>query len=102
MLWIGAVENNIGEKLYGFAKMLTKDSCIVKSLFFACESIKFASYPLQSVDDLNRSEVVGSLESHVFTEMSQSLFTCKFIACSGSYCITAINHLSLVGKVDYS
>ena len=72
-LWIGGVEDDVGEKVYGSGHMVVEDGCIVDGGLFCGVSLEVAPYALQAVENVPGSATNSSFEGGVLAEVCKSL-----------------------------
>ena len=107
-LWILTVENDVCQHINGLWEVLFRDGGIEAGVFLVGEGIQFTAQSLDGIDDLEGITPLSTLESHVFTEMSQSFFAntravtypSPFISGARGDVIATIHHLRSRRQVD--
>ena len=69
MLWILALEHNVGKHIDSLREVLLGDCCIVNGVFLVGEGIQFASQPFNGIDNLDGIAASCAFETHVLAEM---------------------------------
>lgn len=102
VLGVLAVEDNIGEEVYGPCEMLALDGSIEDGILLVGKGIQVATDTLQTVKDLECGAALGALEGGMLTEMGQAFLAGSFLTGTYPQAYTAIDDRGRTGQMDDS
>ena len=99
-LWVGAVEDDVGQQVDGAAEVRLQHGGAVDCLLFVGEGVQFAAHALQPVGNLPGAAVFRPLEGHVFDEVCHARLGGSFVAGTHAHHVAAVHHLAVAFLVD--